>query len=321
MTKQNSEMYQHVSDLVDEWLCLTEKRVARSTYVKYEQLAKTYIIPYFKTLTCKELDHKCLNRFYNEINREDCSRKRPLSVGNKRTIFMIVNNMLDYAYESRHLDQKFYIKPRLGRTRKAVRVFSQEDQKKIETYALDHVDNCSLAVMLALFTGLRLGEICALQWRDINFELNALQVNKTVQRLRVSDEEHASHTELVVSQPKSEASNRLLPLPAFLSLYLKQFPCNDEDAYVLTDSSIPMEPRTLQYHYQKMLRKIQVPYLNFHCLRHTFATRCVTLGWDMKTLSEVMGHFDIKVTMEYYFHSSFEYKQVQMDKLILLSQN
>ncbi len=311
-----------ISGLVNEWLASVESRIARSTYVKYEQLARNYIVPYFDTMTCKELDNNQLHRFCNIIHQKESTSRKTLSVGNQRTIFMIMNNTLDYAYDSRILDQRYYIRPRLTRPRRVVQVFSQEHQKRIEDYVLHHNDECSLAVMLALFTGLRLGEICALQWEDISFETNSLYVNKTVQRLKRIDESGKAKTELLVSHPKSAASNRLIPLPDFLMKYLKQFSHKAEHAYILNNEIYtPMEPRTLQYHYQKMLQKIGVPYLNFHCLRHTFATRCVTLGWDMKTLSEVLGHFDIKITMEYYFHSSFEYKQIQMNKIIPLSQN
>ena len=136
---------------------------------------------------------------------------------------------------------------------------------------MHHDDECSLAVMLALFTGLRLGEICALQWEDISFETNSLYVNKTVQRLNTTNRSGDARTKLLVSHPKSAASNRLIPLPAFLIKYLGQFPHETEHAYVLNNEIYtPMEPRTLQYHYQKMLQKIGVPYLNFHCLRHPY---------------------------------------------------
>ena len=316
----NSE--KEVYGLVDEWLGTVEYRIARSTYVKYEQLARNYIFPFFKSMACRELDYSSLEQFYAVISQKDSTASRPLSDGNRRTIFMILNNTLDYAYTSRALDQKYYIKPGLTRSRRVVKVFSREHQEKIETYVLNHPDVYSLAVLLGLFLGLRIGEICALQWGDISFETASLYVNKTVQRLKVSEENGKSQTMLPVSHPKSAASQRLLPVPAFLLEYLKQFPQGEADAYLLTgELSRPMEPRTLQYHYKRMLEKISVPYLNFHCLRHTFSTRCVTLGWDMKTLSEILGHSDIKITMEYYFHSSFEYKQLQMNKLVPLSQN
>ena len=313
---------QYFSEFVEEWLYSVEYKIAKSTYVKYEHLARNHIIPFFKDVTCDMLDNECLMRFYNKINEREDSSQKVLSMGNRRTIFMIVNNALEYAFNLNVLAEKYYIRPRLVKQKKVVRIFSQEDQAKIEQYILLQKDEYSLAVMLALFTGLRLGEICALQWKDINFEINSLYVNKTVQRLKTYNNSTVVQTELVVSQPKSAASYRLIPLPRFLTDYLKSFPHECQDAYILTDDpEKPMEPRTLQYHYKKILEKCNVPYLNFHCLRHTFATRCVTLGWDMKTLSEILGHFDIKVTMEYYFHSSFEFKKAQMDKISLLSQN
>lgn len=311
-----------VYGLVDEWLGSIECRLARSTYVKYEQLARNYIFPFFQSMSCGELDRSSLDRFYTSISQKQSTGRGLLSDGNRRTIFMILNNTLDYAYTSRVLDEKYYIKPGLTRSHRVVRVFSEENQKKIEEYILNHPDTCSLAITLALFLGLRIGEICALQQKDISFETGSLYVNKTVQRLRVSGEAGKDRTQLLVSEPKSAASRRLLPVPAFLLDYLKHFQTQDPEAFLLTGQpGLPMEPRSIQYHYKRILAQIGVPYLNFHCLRHTFATRCVTLGWDMKTLSEILGHFDIKITMEYYFHSSFEFKQLQMNKIIPLSQN
>lgn len=312
---------QTVYGLVNEWLNSIEGRITRSTYVKYEQLARNYILPFFESVSCEELDNNCLDSFYQFINRNENTEKKVLSAGNRRTIFMIVNNALDQAYMEQYLNRRYHIKPGISRPQRVVRVFSVEHQRKIEAYVLNHKDSFSLGIMIALFTGLRIGEICALQWRDIYFETGALYVNKTVQRLK-SENTGSAKTKLLISPPKSAASNRLIPLPSFLIDYMGHFRQESEDSYVLANGKCyPMEPRTLQYHYRRILKEINVPYLNFHCLRHTFATRCVTLGWDMKTLSEVLGHFDIKITMEYYFHSTFEYKQLQMNKLSLLSQN
>lgn len=304
----------YVSELVDEWLFSNEYHIARSTYVKYEQLANHYVVPFFRKVPCGELDQECLLTFSAEISRKQ------MSSGNRRTIFMIVNHALEQAYTSNKLEQKFYIRPHLSKEKNVVHVFREDDQKKLEMYAFDHVDRYSLAILLGLFTGLRIGEICALQWKDVCFETDSLHVNKTVQRLPVKNQD--LRTELTVSSPKSASACRLIPLPDFLVDYLRKFPRKGEEAFLLTNQAgAPMEPRTLQYHYKKILRELGIPYLNFHCLRHTFATRCVTAGWDMKTLSEILGHSDIKVTMEYYFHSSFEYKKEQMNKIILLSQN
>ena len=132
-------------------------------------------------------------------------------------------------------------------------------------------------------------------------------------------------TSLLVSIPKSSASYRIIPMPEFVQNYVRSFNGSDDrnqDSYCISvNEKEPMDPRTLQYAYKRLLKLLEIPYLNFHCLRHTFATRCVTCGWDVKTLSEVLGHSDIKITMEYYFHSSFEYKKLQMMKLTRLSQN
>lgn len=328
--KQKKSYY--VSDVVERWLYLNEYQVSRATHDKYEQLVQNYIEPYFREVSVEELDEEHLRAFYHEIHHQTGRTQKSLSQGNQRTIFMIINHSLNYAYNSKLTEQQYTIRPHLSKSRNVVRVFSELDLKKLELYAQNHWECYSLAIMLAMFTGLRIGEICALQWKDLDLKAGSLQVSKTVQRLKVKENpahpegvtgsKKVSKTELVVSEPKSAASHRLLPLTESILCYLKTFPQREPDAFVLTNQAEkPMEPRTLQYHFKKILYDLNIPYLNFHCLRHTFATRCVTMGCDVKTLSEILGHFDIKVTMEYYFHSSFEYKKQQLEKISTLSQN
>lgn len=167
---------------------------------------------------------------------------------------------------------------------------------------------------------MRIGEICALKWKDIDFHNGSVSVTKTVKRLK-NNNDTVKKTSLVVTEPKSTSSYRIIPLPEIIIRYFKNFYVSTKDNYYIFSEKIliPLDPRTLQYAYKKVLSKCNVNYKNFHCLRHTFATRCITIEWDVKTLSEILGHSDIKVTMEYYFHSSFEYKKQQMNKLKLIS--
>ena len=246
----------------------------------------------------------------------------PLSESNIRTILMIVNHSLEFAYHRQMLRESFHIKPCLSKSRPIVRVFSTEEQSRLEKYVYRNKDSYSLAVLLALYSGIRIGELCALKWKDIDFDNDSVKITKTIQRLKSAPAAEGK-TELVVSSPKSRSSRRIIPLPKFVMEYLYDFQTlrSDKELFLIGGKALPCEPRTLQYAYKRILKKCEIRYLNFHCLRHTFATRCVTIGWDVKTLSEILGHSDIKVTMDYYFHSSFEYKRSQMNKLFLLSQN
>lgn len=306
------------TEIVFQWLHHDHTQITHSTFVKYEQLIRNHIKPYFDQFTCNDLNEQILEEFHTLM------RTHPhvphLSDGNIRTVFMILNHSFEYAYRHHLVNESFYIKPCLSKQKPMVHVFSKEEQMKLEQYIYSHKDLYSLAVLLALYSGIRIGELCALKWKDIDFHNGSVKITKTLQRLK-STPSTSSKTELMFSTPKSCSSCRMIPLPKFVVEYLQEFyiqPNNEED-FLIGHGDLPCEPRVLQYAYKRILKKCGIPYLNFHCLRHTFATRCVTIGWDMKTLSEVLGHSDIKITMDYYFHSSFEYKQAQMNKLSLLS--
>lgn len=307
------------NDIVYKWLYEKSMHISLSTKAKYEQLVRNYIVPFFHDIECDNLSNEIMNNFHELlIYNQDYAN---LSSGSIRTIIMLVNQSCDYAYKKQMLLNKLYLKPCLSKKQPVVKVFSRNDQKKIEDYIFETHDLYSLAILLALYTGVRIGELCALKWSDINFFNNSVTIKKTVQRLKTSKSDSKMKTELVISEPKSKTSYRVIPLPKFVTKYINDFYNKDKlDNYILSDKeTIPLDPRVLQYAYKKILNKCDIPYLNFHCLRHTFATRCVTTGWDVKTLSEVLGHSEIKVTMDYYFHSSFEFKQQQMNKLKLIS--
>ena len=169
--------------------------------------------------------------------------------------------------------------------------------------------NTDLAVMLSYYTGLRIGEVCGLKWEDIDFNNNTLAVNRTVQRIY-----NGKSTEVIVGTPKSKSSVRIIPLPKVIVDTLKSYR-NDKSMYVLSGRERFIEPRTLQYRFKSFLKKANLPSINFHCLRHMFATNCVKLGFDVKTLSEILGHSSVEVTLNRYVHSSMERKKACMDMI------
>lgn len=175
---------------------------------------------------------------------------------------------------------------------------------------LQSVLGYKLAVLLCLFTGLRIGEICALKWSDIDFKNKTLFIKRTVQRLYVN----GCHTKtaLVETEPKSIKSKREIPLQDTIIKLLISFQNNKE--YIFGGDK-PMEPRTMQYHYKKILKEADVSYKNFHTLRHTYATNCIEGGTDVKSLSEMLGHSNIQITMNYYVHPSIDTKRRYADNL------
>lgn len=156
------------------------------------------------------------------------------------------------------------------------------------------MDLTGLGVLLSLFMGLRIGELCGLKWGDIDIKHKVLRVNRTVQRICKPNEKHK--TTLVITEPKSSHSKRCIAIPDFLLPYLLKFICNEDD-YVLSGYEKLVEPRTMQYRYKKLLEAASVKNSNYHQLRHTFATNCVENGFDAKTLSCVLGHSTIALTL------------------------
>ena len=164
---------------------------------------------------------------------------------------------------------------------------------------------------------MRIGEICGIKKADVDLENSILHIRRTTQRLKT---EENGKTKLVTNSPKSQKSYRDIPIPPFLSDILKSYGIQElsESQYILGKKDVPYEPRTLQYAFGRILRDCNIPAMKFHCLRHTFATKCIQSGFDVKTLSEILGHSNVNFTMNRYVHSDFERKKEQMK---LLEQN
>lgn len=303
--------------LMDEWLETKKETIKKSTFCKYEQLVRLHIRPYFAKITCAKINQKFIDEYYAAISKKSVEG-HPLATGTLRCLCMIVNSTLRLAQEQGYLKNQYLLIPKLSRDYHLVHVFSKENQALLEEYLFAHPCQYSCGILLALYTGIRIGELCALTFEDLDLINGYVRIVRTVQRTAVvtSKEEKKKKTELVITSPKSRSAYRMIPLPDFLIEYLDQNLIFSESRRFIFSrtGAAPVDPRTIQYFYKQILQEIQIPYLNFHCLRHTFATRCITLGWDVRTLSEILGHSDIKITMEYYFHSSMEYKKLQMQK-------
>ena len=173
-------------------------------------------------------------------------------------------------------------------------------------------------MLLCLYTGLRIGEVCALRWDCVDLDKRALRVRATVQGVRLQDPGDGPKTKMLYSEPKSKTSIRDIPLPEQLLPILRQFQ-GDPSAFILSGAADQYpEPRLLQYWFKKYLVQCGIEDANFHALRHTFATRCVESGFELKSLSEILGHANVNVTLNRYVHSSFALKAENMGRMVLL---
>ena len=180
-----------------------------------------------------------------------------------------------------------------------------QKSKTVNTYKL----SSGPALVFTLYTGCRIGEVCALKWSDINIMEGTITVNRTIERIYIIDGVQ-KHTKLVINTPKTQNSCREIPMTKELLAMMKPLKkVVNDDFYILTNDEYPTEPRTYRNYYTKLMEKLGIPKLKYHGLRHSFATRCIEAGCDYKTVSVLLGHSNISTTLDLYVHPNMEQKK------------
>ncbi len=288
------------TDAAQGWLAQVREKRKPSTYVKYKLVYQKHLENIF--------ENNVLSEMTDSFVRDKLSDSLSESV--IKSIYCVLNQILKYASIQYSLIITPLKRPVPETRQKQVKVLSKNEQKRLMAVLYHEMNHFKMAVLLVLFTGLRLGELCALKWADIDFENKMLTVNQTVQRLYA--EGHKTKTILIETIPNSEHSMREIPLPAVLLELLTQF--RNDKKYVFGGDK-PMEPRTMQYQFKKILKETEMSNTNFHILRHTFSTNCIEDGMDVKSLSEMLGHSDVQITLNRYVHPSMDIKRKYIDSL------
>lgn len=290
-----------LSELMHEWLNHIENTVKKSTYQKYRSIVKNHVDTHvLGTIPVRLLSANS----YSDYSK---SKLDPgiLSPKTVNDILIVIGLALSYAEDV--YDIKKTKLQRVKEPKKETRVLSLTEQKQLEQYLYHDMNLYKLGVLLALYTGIRIGELCALQWDDIRSD--CIVITKTMHRIQDND-----HTIIEITEPKTSSSVRAIPIPRFLHSIIDKY--RRQNGYVLINRNGKfVEPRLLQLNFQKMIEDCGLPKTNFHALRHTFATRCIEAGFDVKSLSEILGHADVKTTLNRYVHPSFELKQENMKRL------
>lgn len=302
------------STFCDEWLFLCRSKVKESTFVKYRTILENHIKPDLGGYTVALLSSVAVEQFSGDLlHNKKLSAKTVRDVLTVlRSIFSYISRTYPGALPSIEIS---YPKS----SKKDIRVLTREEQSKFMQYLLKDMDDCKFGILLALLTGMRIGEICALRWSDISLDSMMLHVRFTMQRIANIDCAEQSRTKVIVTEPKSDTSSRFIPLTDYAAKLCRAAYVSDPDAYVLTGTSDKfMEPRALQYKFECFVKACELNGVHFHTLRHTFATRCIEADFEIKTLSEILGHSNPRVTLERYVHSSLELKRCNMNKLSAL---
>lgn len=292
-----------VKKLFEEWMEAIKFRVKQSTLANYLRKAETHILPAFGDIQANELDVSHAQKFIaDKLNGG-------MSSGYVADIFILLKSVMKFAVSRYNIRNRIadVIMPK--KKKADVLLLSKAQQSCLQKYLNANQNLTSFGVALSLFTGLRIGELCALKWSDIDLSKKTISVSKTIQRISV----HGG-TQLVITEPKSISSVREIPIPDCILHLLKKF-CSKDEFYILSGAEKPVEPRAMQYRFQSLLEKAKLPSIHFHALRHMFATNCVELGFDVKSLSEILGHSSVEITLNRYVHSSLERKKAFMKKL------
>jgi len=298
----------NISQIADLWKEEKRQFVKKSTFAAYSLIVETHLQPAFGNLTAvteKDVQDFVLHKLNGGLSQKTI--KDMLIVLRMILKFGAKKNYCVYA----PIDVIFPT----DRERQELEVLSIANQKKIMRFVEDNFTFRNLGIFICLSTGIRIGEICALTWDDIDTDNGVIHIRKTIQRIYVK-ENGIKKTELLIDTPKTATSMRDIPMIKDLYEILKPLKkVVNNDYFVLTNEATPTEPRTYRNYYKKLLDKLGIPPIKFHGLRHSFATRCIESKCDYKTVSVILGHSNISTTLNLYVHPNYEQKKKCIDKM------
>ena len=306
--------------LCSKWLDDVRISVKESTFTRYYRTVTKYITPYIGEVRVMSLDAKKINSFSEMLLKSGGAHGGSLSPKTVTDIIAVLKSVLKFGVTHGFLRNTVEGVRYPQRESKKISIFSDANLSKLEGALMDTNDSTAIGILISLFTGLRIGEICGLMWEDIDFKDGLLYVRRTVERIANLELFAKNKTKVIICEPKTESSFRTIPIPAFLKKQLRAYYSQNQseehnECYVLTNSRQSTDPRKFYGKYKTFMRRLGMGNYSFHALRHTFATRCVALGFDTKSLSEILGHSNIATTLSVYVHPTINQKRAQMQKL------
>lgn len=289
------------SQKLDEWLEFEKTAIKLSTYSYYLSIINKHIRPLLGGLCLNDIDDMIISNFIS-IKMEE-----GLKISTVREIAVILKQILNFC--------NLNIKVKMPKAQKnKIDTLSRIDKERLETYINNNINEFTIGILFSLYCGLRIGEVCALRWTDIDFDTNTLYIQRTVTRVCNVDNER-DRTKLIINDAKTINSIREIPLNRSFVKLLKVFKKGKNmEHFILSSSNKYIDPRNYYNQYKKILKLSGIGDYKYHALRHTFATNCIELGLDPKSLSEILGHSDIKITLSLYVHPSLDVKRDFVNK-------
>lgn len=298
---------------IEEWMRLyVNASCKRRTCERYEQVIRNYILHFLGNCELEDITTNTVQRFIYMLQNVNSEKTGTVLSSNYiKVIVNVVQNSLKMAYLNGYIENCIkdrIVKPKV--VEKQVKCFSIREQKIIEM-AVENDNRCKMkGIVICLYTGLRIGELLALTWSDIDFEKRILNVSKTCYDGKIDGKRTR-----IIDTPKTPCSQRQIPLPKKVLSILKSMHRISKSEYIIADGTKPVFMRSYQRSFELLLKKNSIEHKGFHSLRHTFATRALECGMDVKSLSEILGHKNAIITLNRYSHSMWEHKAEMMDKI------
>lgn len=293
------------------WLENKKEFVKESTYSFYLIKTVNHLIPKIGNVKLVDIDEQLvqnlvLDFYYNG----KIDKSGGLSERSVKDLVMIIKLIMKAAARRKLVQPPLWtIDFPKSKKIDEVEVLSKDEAQRLVQEIYLNLTPKNLGILLCLQTGLRIGELCALQWGDIDFENRKITVNKTLQRIFIKNENGKSDTKISITLPKTRSSIREIPISSSLFPVLNKMKCENPHTFVITGLEKPVEPRTIRTHFTTVLKKNNIKHIKFHGLRHTFATRCIEAGADSKTVSQILGHSTVTMTLNLYVHPQLEQKR------------
>lgn len=297
-----------VREIAAAWKEYKRPYVKQSTMAAYVLILENHVLPYFGD--GDSLHEQVVQAFVLQ------KLESGLSVKTIKDILIVLKMVMKFGVKNEWMNYyEWDIKYPTTSTNKELEVLSVANHRKILNYIQSHFTFTGLGIYISLSTGLRIGEVCALKWSDINVTDGTITVSRTIERIYIIEGEE-KHTELVINTPKTKNSCREIPMNKELLAMIKPLKkVVNDNFYVLTNDERPTEPRTYRNYYKGLMAKLDIPKLKYHGLRHSFATRCIEAGCDYKTVSVLLGHSNISTTLNLYVHPNMEQKKRCITKM------
>jgi integrase len=307
-----------ITELAEYWMQSIRMKVKESTYSRYSHMLQSHILPDLGNKAVQELSAEKVEKYLDTLLTQGrLDRNGGLSCKTVKDLLGLLKELIQFAQKKNIVSDCLIDYITLKQEKREKEILNESDRTRLVSYMTKVSEPIKTGIILCLYTGLRIGELCALRWKEIDLSNKVLYVKYTMQRIQDFSENRKAKTKLVRTSPKSKSSVRFIPLPNFLVELLEPLLSTPEAYFLSGEEDHLIEPRYMQLQFKKYLKECEIRNVSFHCLRHTFSTISLRSGMDSKTLSELLGHSSVNITLNNYVHSSLDYKRESMNNLVL----